>query len=240
MASIESFMFSSSSGKPSSSPCTTLSSQPLAPGTVMISPLGFSRPIIHFTACICGSMMSGKRAHMQMIAAFCVESGSAGSPSAFHPAVFEASVSSAIGSKFSVIGMERVTASGRHFSLTSWSRNSRAKGAMYATNDDESSTSPTSSRIFSSRAPTSFVQRTPSLDRPLTRRLARLARFCVASALATSSFFSLVAVSSCSESCAILALIAATCARTLASFLLAAASSASAAASLARFGATSR
>jgi hypothetical protein len=60
--------------------------------------LGFSRPLIHATACICGSMMSGKRAHLWMLDAFCVESGSAGSPSACQPAVFDESVSRFIGS----------------------------------------------------------------------------------------------------------------------------------------------
>ncbi len=82
------FMFSSSSsGTPTTSALVTLLSQPLAPGTVVTRPLGFSRPLIHATACICGLMMSGKRAHLQMIDAFCVESGSAGSASACQPAV---------------------------------------------------------------------------------------------------------------------------------------------------------
>mmetsp|Transcript_78518 Transcript_78518/g.156067 ORF Transcript_78518/g.156067 Transcript_78518/m.156067 type:complete len:224 (-) Transcript_78518:3413-4084(-) len=196
MASITSFMFSSSNGTPSSIARTTLSSQPLAPGTVVINPLAFSRPIIHLTACICGSMMSGNRAHLQMIEAFCVESGSAGRPSDRQPAVFDASVSRVIGSKPPVIGIPRATASGRHFSPMSSSRNSREKGAMYATKEEESITSPTSSRIFSSSEATSDSQRTPSLERPLTRRIAKLARFCVASALATSAFFSVVASSS--------------------------------------------
>jgi hypothetical protein len=185
-------------------------------------------------------MISGKRAHWQMIAAFCVESGSAGSPSARQPAVFEASVSSDMGSKPSVSGMARAMTSGVHFSLTRSSRKAREKGAMYATKEEESITSPTSSRILLSSDATSLVQRTPSSWRPLTRRVARLARFCVPSALATSSFFSVIAASSCELSSAIFASSAATCARTTVSFLLAAASSASAAASLARLGATSR
>mmetsp|Transcript_35719 Transcript_35719/g.93780 ORF Transcript_35719/g.93780 Transcript_35719/m.93780 type:complete len:241 (+) Transcript_35719:1317-2039(+) len=240
MASSESLTFSSSSGHPSSRALATLSSHPLAPGTVVTRPLGFSRPLIQPTACICGSMISGKRAHLQMIAAFCVESGSAGRPSACQLAVRAASVSRFIGSKPSVSGIERAIMSGFHFSSTSMSRNSREKGAMYATKDDESSTSPTKRRIFSSSKDTSFFQRTPSDDRPLTRRLARLARFCVASALATSAFFSLVAFSSCDVRSAIFASSAATCARTPASFLLAAARSASAWLSFARLGATSR
>jgi hypothetical protein len=74
--------------------------------------LGFSRPLIHATACICGSMMSVKRAHLRMIDAFCVECGSAGSPSACQPAVFDESVSRFIGSKPAVSGTPRASMSG--------------------------------------------------------------------------------------------------------------------------------
>ena len=54
----------------------------------------------------------------------------------------------------------------------------------------EFSTSPTSKRICSLSLPTSSFQRLPSELRPLTRRSARFARFCVASALVTSAFIS--------------------------------------------------
>ena len=45
--------------------------------------------MIHAVACSCGSMISGKREHLVMIAAFWLESGSAGSPSLRHEATVD-------------------------------------------------------------------------------------------------------------------------------------------------------
>ena len=166
-------------------------------------------------------MISGKRAHLTMIAAFSVESGSAGSPSVRQPAVIEASVSRSIGLKPSVEGILRSTMSGIHLPAHRSLRKVALKGAMYAMKEEETITSPTSTRSLSSSCATFSVQRTPSSLRPLTSRVARLARICVFSALATSSFFSLVESSSCLASSALRSSSDCTCARTAASFLLA-------------------
>ena len=55
------------------------------PGTVAIRPLGSSRPRIHTTACSCGSMISGHRFALVRMAAFSVETRSAGRNSARSP-----------------------------------------------------------------------------------------------------------------------------------------------------------
>ena len=75
-------------------------------------------------------MMRGKRAALTMMAAFSVESGSAGRPSVRQPAVVEASVSRSIGLKPSVDGILRSTMSGIHLPDQRSARKLALKGAM--------------------------------------------------------------------------------------------------------------
>eukprot|EP00965_Chrysotila_dentata_P105368 3479958-Pleurochrysis_carterae.AAC.2 len=75
-------------------------------------------------------MMSGKREHLVMMAAFSEESGSAGRPCVRHSATTEGSVSSCIGWKSGVSGMERLITSGVQFSPIKRLRKSELKGAM--------------------------------------------------------------------------------------------------------------
>lgn len=93
--------------------------------------------------CSCGSIMSGQRAALVMMAPFSIDSGSVGRPSLPQRARAASSASSASGETPLVMGMARASRSGRQACSTSWPRSGELKGPAYETNDAASSTSPT-------------------------------------------------------------------------------------------------
>mmetsp|Transcript_24279 Transcript_24279/g.61130 ORF Transcript_24279/g.61130 Transcript_24279/m.61130 type:complete len:286 (+) Transcript_24279:3014-3871(+) len=179
---------------------------------------------IHLMPCSWGSMRSGQRLQLAMMAPFCTDTESVGRPCPFQTATSASSHSMARGTMPSVMGILRSVMSLIHWSNTSELRYLALKAPMYDTKAEATSTSPTYWASCTSKLLTASVQRTFSSARPLTRRLAISAFLCVLSAAAMASFFSCVAVSNCWLSSASLASRAATWARTPASLVLASSS----------------
>mmetsp|Transcript_66859 Transcript_66859/g.164843 ORF Transcript_66859/g.164843 Transcript_66859/m.164843 type:complete len:286 (-) Transcript_66859:3010-3867(-) len=194
--------------------------------------------LIHLIPCSCGSMSSGQRLQLAMMAPFCTDTLSVGSPSSFHTATCASSHRMLSGLMPSVIGILRSVMSMIHWSNTSECLYLALKAPMYDTNADATNTSPTYCASCASKLFTDSVQRTFSSASPLTRRVARSALRCVFSAAATASFFSCVALSNCVLSSESFASSPATCARTDASCVLALSSLVLASASSCRFGST--
>mmetsp|Transcript_12940 Transcript_12940/g.48377 ORF Transcript_12940/g.48377 Transcript_12940/m.48377 type:complete len:207 (-) Transcript_12940:10313-10933(-) len=194
--------------------------------------------LIHLMPCSCGSIISAHRAADVMIAPFSMESGSVGKPSIPHPARMPGVDSTSSGVTPVVIGISRSIISGSHFSLTKNSRNLVLNGPAYDTNEEPTSTSPTSLASATPNAVMASPQRLFSPDKPFTSRSAKFALACVFSAAAMALFLSSVAAIKSDSRFATRSCKAATFARIPESFVFAASNLAFASASIALFGAT--
>mmetsp|Transcript_21858 Transcript_21858/g.35402 ORF Transcript_21858/g.35402 Transcript_21858/m.35402 type:complete len:207 (+) Transcript_21858:3953-4573(+) len=194
--------------------------------------------LIHRMPCSCGSIISAQRAAEVMMAPFWIDSGSVGRPSIPHCALRASVERTSRGTTPAVIGISRSIMSGNHFSCTRASRNLELNGPAYDTKEDDTRTSPTNFASAMAKDSMAAPHRLFSPDRPLTRRSASSAFFCVLAAVATALFLSSVAFIRFSSRFATRACSSATLERMPDSFLLALLSLVLASPSSARLGAT--
>lgn len=98
---------------------------------MILSPCGSSLFLTHWMPCSCGSIMSGQRAQLHMMAPFSTESESLGSPSLPHRAISVSSVSRLSGRRPSVRGICRSTTSGVQLESTrTWGREHQKRGVF--------------------------------------------------------------------------------------------------------------
>mmetsp|Transcript_13737 Transcript_13737/g.31798 ORF Transcript_13737/g.31798 Transcript_13737/m.31798 type:complete len:251 (+) Transcript_13737:2960-3712(+) len=237
-ASMDSGQFSSMMASPLVMASSTWSRYLLVVCCTVRRPWDSSRRVIHLMPCSCGSIMSGQRLQLQMMAPFCTDTESEGRPSLHHDAISASSVRTSRGSMPSVMGIWRSMMSGIHLSATMVVRKRALKAPMYDTNADAITTSPTRLRSWMANWSSELAQRTFSSARPFTRRSAKLARCSVRSICWMAAFLSAVACSNCPVSLARRASRSATLARTADSALFASSSLELASASFWRLGST--
>mmetsp|Transcript_6913 Transcript_6913/g.16624 ORF Transcript_6913/g.16624 Transcript_6913/m.16624 type:complete len:215 (-) Transcript_6913:4078-4722(-) len=156
-------------------------------------PLFSSRLRSHLIPCICGSMISGHRLHLEMMAPFSSDTGSSGRPWLIILALSAAVVSWESGEAPAVIGTLRFTRSSTHRVFQRAVRFGWSKAPTYDTKPAAIIQSPT--RVPWSRRSLSMSrpQRSFSLARPPTRRTARPSLALQRAASASTSAFSSVA-----------------------------------------------